>query len=67
MIQLRNSTRRYGAVARLLHWSSVALMLALYIGISGLDVPPKLAVRETVVASHATIGLVLLVVIAALC
>ncbi len=53
---LRNSPHAYGLVARVLHWSSVALVATLYIGISGLDVPPKNAERALHVAFHASVG-----------
>ncbi|MCP5200839.1 MAG: cytochrome b/b6 domain-containing protein [Gammaproteobacteria bacterium] len=56
-MQLRNTPRAYGLVARLLHWSSVALLLFLYLLVSGLDVPPKVHVREAVVAQHVALGL----------
>ena len=57
---LRNSSHAYGVIARVLHWSSVALVLALYIGISGVDLPPKNLARDAVIGFHAALGLVLL-------
>ncbi|MGE0484607.1 MAG: cytochrome b [Gammaproteobacteria bacterium] len=54
---LRNTPTAYGILARLLHWSSVGLLLILYLLVSGLDVPPKVHVRDAVVAQHVALGL----------
>ncbi|MEQ8660132.1 MAG: cytochrome b/b6 domain-containing protein [Gammaproteobacteria bacterium] len=59
-MQLLNTAYRYGWVARILHWTSVTLVAWLFLGISGLDVPPKVYVRDSVVANHAACGLALL-------
>jgi cytochrome b561 len=56
-MQIRNTPHAYGLVARLLHWSSVGLLLLVYLLISGLDVPPKVHVRDAVVAQHVALGL----------
>lgn len=57
----RNTAHRYGWVARILHWSTVALVAAIFIDISGLDVPPKNLHRDAIVAFHVTLGLAVLV------
>ena len=59
-MQLRNTAHGYGWASRVLHWSSVLLVLVIYVDISGLDVPPKLAMRGTVVDRHVILGSVLL-------
>jgi len=55
-MQLRNTARSYGWVSRLMHWTSVLLVLVILLDISGLDVPPKLALRDLVVARHVLLG-----------
>lgn len=55
---MRNSASRFGWIARVLHWTTVALVATVFIDISGLDVPPKLAQRDAVVAFHVSLGLV---------
>lgn len=57
---LYNSVRRFGWIARIAHWTTVALIAMMFIDISGLDVPPKLAEREAVVAFHVSLGIVVL-------
>lgn len=59
-MQFRNTTRAYGWISRALHWMSVLLVMVILLDISGLDVPPKLAVRDSVVARHAVLGQMLL-------
>lgn len=59
-VLLRNSVDRFGWIARIAHWTTVALILIVFIDISGLDVPPKLARREAVVALHVSLGMVVL-------
>ncbi|MEQ8231502.1 MAG: cytochrome b/b6 domain-containing protein [Gammaproteobacteria bacterium] len=59
-MQFLNTPARYGLVARLAHWTSVTLVGWLFLGISGLDVPPKVHARDAVVANHAAVGLALL-------
>lgn len=59
-ISLRNTARRYGWVARVMHWSTVALVATMFIDISGLDVPPKNVHRDAIVAFHVSLGLVVL-------
>lgn len=59
-MQFRNTVHSYGWVSRVLHWSSVVLVLVIYVDISGLDVPPKLALRDAVVERHVLLGSVLL-------
>lgn len=56
-MQFRNNTRDYGLVAQFLHWGSVTLLLVLYLLVSGLDVPPKVHVRDAVVSQHVALGL----------
>ena len=63
-MRLRNSNSSYGVVARVLHWSSVALVLFLLLDVSGLDVPPKLAERALYVERHVVLGSMLLVLMA---
>ena len=58
----RNNARRFGWIARVLHWSTVALVAIVFIDISGLDVPPKVAQRDAVVAFHVSLGLVVFVI-----
>ena len=58
----RNSVHRFGWIARVLHWATVALVGIVFIDISGLDVPPKLAQRDAVVAFHVSLGLVVLLI-----
>lgn len=60
-MQLRNTAHRYGWVSRVLHWTTVVIVLVLYVDIMGLDVPPKLAMRDAVVDRHALLGTVVLV------
>ena len=59
---LKNTNTAFGWFARLLHWTSVLLVLALFVGISGLDVPPKLYARADYVDTHVALGWTLLVV-----
>jgi len=59
-MQLRNTVHTYGWLSRVLHWSSVVLVLVIYVDISGLDVPPKLAQRDAVVDRHVILGSALL-------
>lgn len=59
-MQLTNTPSQYGWIARIAHWTSVMLVAWLYLDVSGLDVPPKVHVRDTVVAAHAATGLGLL-------
>ncbi len=59
-VLLRNSVHRFGWIARIAHWTTVALVVIVFIDISGLDVPPKLARREAVVAFHVSLGAVVL-------
>jgi cytochrome b561 len=59
-MQLRNTTHSYGWISRVLHWSSVVLVLVIFVDISGLDVPPKLAMRDAVVDRHVILGSALL-------
>ena len=56
MIQWRNSESGFGWVGRILHWTGVALVIAIYVGISGLDVPPKVYERDVVIATHNILG-----------
>lgn len=63
-LQIRNTPDRYGWVARVLHWTTVALVMTLFIDISGLDVPPKNANRDAVVAFHVSLGIVVLFLMA---
>lgn len=58
----KNSTTRYGLVARTLHWTSVALLVFLFIDISGIDAAPKLASRADYVERHLVVGTLLLAV-----
>ena len=60
-LRLSNTKTHYGLVARIGHWSSVALVAALFILISGLDVPPKVHDREAVVALHMSLGVLLFI------
>lgn len=64
-MQLTNTPRHYGWVARIAHWTSVMLVAWLYLDVSGLDVPPKVQVRDAVVAAHAQAGLALLALMCA--
>lgn len=61
-LPFRNSAYRFGWVARVLHWTTVALVATVFIDISGLDVPPKLARRDAVVAFHVSLGLVVFII-----
>ena len=65
MAQWRNSNIRFGWIGRILHWSGVALFIAIYVGISGLDLPPKIYQRDSVVDTHIWIGLGFFLLIAA--
>jgi cytochrome b561 len=58
----RNSVRRFGWIARALHWTTVALVAIVFIDISGLDAPPKVSQRDAVVAFHVSLGLVVFVI-----
>ncbi|MEX2480105.1 MAG: cytochrome b/b6 domain-containing protein [Gammaproteobacteria bacterium] len=60
-MQFRNTAHRYGWVSRVLHWTTVVIVLVLYVDIMGLDVPPKLAMRDAVVDRHALLGTIVLV------
>lgn len=64
-VLLRNSVDRFGWFARIAHWATVALIAIVFIDISGLDVPPKLAEREAVVAFHVSLGMVVLLLMLA--
>lgn len=55
-MRIRNEPHAYGALARVMHWTTVALVAWLYIGISGLDLPPKNLARDAVVTTHVLAG-----------
>lgn len=61
-MQLKNSETRYGHVARVLHWTSVGLLLASVILGAELAPPPSAQDRVEVIARHSSIGILLLAV-----
>ena len=65
MPQWTNTPQRFGWISRLLHWTTVAMVFYLFIGVSGIDRPPKLAARELIVQMHVDVGLGLLVILIA--
>ncbi len=61
-LPFRNTDRQYGLIARLLHWSSVSLLVVV-IYISGLfENLPSGDVREDLVRLHSSFGIVLLLI-----
>ncbi|MEM7540821.1 MAG: cytochrome b/b6 domain-containing protein [Pseudomonadota bacterium] len=57
---LLNSTTRYGWPAWVMHWTSVVVIALLYIGISGIDRPPKSALRLEILSTHTSLGILML-------
>ncbi len=62
VLPFKNTTRHYGTIARLLHWSSVGLLVVV-VYVSGLfeDMRPG-DVREDLVRLHSSFGIVLLLI-----
>ena len=56
-MRAKNSTQDFGWVGRALHWLGVALIFYLYMGVTGLDAPPKNALRDHYVTGHIIGGL----------
>jgi cytochrome b561 len=59
-MQLRNSTTRFGAIAQLLHWAIVALIIVqFYLANKGDDLPRGMA-KLAVLAQHKSFGITVL-------
>src|SRR5882672_1735942 len=59
-MQLRNSTTRFGAIAQLLHWAIVALIIVqFYLAFKGDDLPRGMA-KLAVLAQHKSFGITVL-------
>ena len=63
-MQAKNSTQKFGWVSRALHWLGVALIFYLYMGVTGLDAPPKNTLRDYYVTGHILFGLLFICLIA---
>ena len=59
---LRNSTTHYGQLARVLHWSSVGLILVCVIYGTSIEVPPPGEDEAAQIARHSSFGLLFLAV-----
>lgn len=60
-IDLKNSTTQYGLIARILHWTSVAMLLTIIVVASQLtDIAPG-PKRLGLISQHASIGIMLLI------
>lgn len=65
-IKVRNSTERYGVVARVMHWSIGLLIVAqLVLGFWTFEFMERDAIRSANVALHRALGVVLLIMILA--
>jgi len=64
-VQFRNSHARYGLVARVLHWTSVALLGATVITAPRAAASANAAAAGLAAERHAVLGLVLMVVVVA--
>ncbi|HJP34544.1 MAG TPA: cytochrome b/b6 domain-containing protein [Gammaproteobacteria bacterium] len=64
-MQPRNTAYEYGYVSRLLHWATVALVVALFVNVSGIDDLAEGAEKTATLKIHASTGLVLLALMTA--
>lgn len=64
-IDLKNSKTQYGLIARILHWSSVAMLLTIIVVASQFSDQPPGPEKLALISSHASIGILLLMLMTA--
>lgn len=62
---LRNTANSYGAVAKLLHWGIVALIIVQYVLAEAAEELPEGSGRLAVIANHKSTGMLLLILVVA--
>jgi cytochrome b561 len=60
-IHFKNSNTQYGLIARILHWTSVALLLSIIVIASQFTDTPSSPEKLALISQHASLGLILLV------
>ncbi len=59
-MQLKNDSRRYGAVAQLFHWAIVALVITQFVLANKADALPLGAAKLATLAQHKSVGITIL-------
>ena len=60
-IHFKNSTTQYGLIARILHWTSVALLLSIIVIASQFADTPSSTEKLALISKHSSLGLLLLI------
>jgi len=60
-IHLKNSPTQYGLIARVLHWSSVAMLLTIIVVASQLTEQTSVPEKLVLISQHASLGMLLLI------
>ena len=64
-IDLKNSNTQYGLIARIMHWTSVALLLTIIVVASQFADKPPSPEKLALISQHSSLGILLLILMAA--